>query len=38
MIPFGVKSIEQLLLPKVIESIAMEQRGLVLVTGHHRLR
>ena len=33
VIPFGVKSIEQLLLPKVIQSIAMEQRGLVLVTG-----
>jgi twitching motility protein PilT len=33
VIPFGVKSIEQLLLPKVVESIAMEQRGLILVTG-----
>ncbi len=33
VIPFGVKSIEQLHLPKVVESIAMEQRGLVLVTG-----
>ncbi len=33
VIPFGVKSIEQLVLPKVIEKIAMEQRGLVLVTG-----
>jgi twitching motility protein PilT len=33
VIPFGVKSIEQLYLPKVIESIAMEQRGLILVTG-----
>jgi twitching motility protein PilT len=33
VIPFGVKSIEQLHLPKVIENIAMEQRGLVLVTG-----
>jgi twitching motility protein PilT len=33
VIPFGVKSIEQLVLPKVIESIAMEHRGLVLVTG-----
>ena len=33
VIPFGVKSIEQLVLPKVIEQIAMEQRGLVLVTG-----
>jgi twitching motility protein PilT len=33
VIPFGVKSIDQLHLPKVIESIAMEQRGLILVTG-----
>ncbi|MEE8580726.1 MAG: type IV pilus twitching motility protein PilT [Myxococcota bacterium] len=33
VIPFAVKSIEALHLPKVIESIAMEQRGLVLVTG-----
>ena len=33
VIPFGVKSIEQLHLPRVVESIAMEQRGLVLVTG-----
>ena len=33
VIPFGVKTIEQLHLPKVIESIAVEQRGLVLVTG-----
>jgi twitching motility protein PilT len=33
VIPFGVKSIDQLFLPKVIESIAMEHRGLVLVTG-----
>ncbi len=33
VIPFGVKSIEQLYLPKVIEKIAMENRGLVLVTG-----
>jgi len=33
VIPFGVKSIEQLLLPKVIERIAMENRGLILVTG-----
>jgi twitching motility protein PilT len=33
VIPFGVKSIDQLLLPKVIERIAMENRGLVLVTG-----
>jgi twitching motility protein PilT len=33
VIPFGVKTIESLHLPKVIEHIAMEQRGLVLVTG-----
>jgi twitching motility protein PilT len=33
VIPFGVKTIEQLHLPKVVESISMEQRGLVLVTG-----
>ncbi len=33
VIPFGVKTMEQLVLPKVIEKIAMEQRGLVLVTG-----
>jgi len=33
VIPFGVKSIEHLHLPKVIESISMEQRGLILVTG-----
>jgi len=33
VIPFGVKSIEHLHLPKVIERIAMENRGLTLVTG-----
>ncbi len=33
VIPFGVKTVEQLHLPKVVESISMEQRGLVLVTG-----
>jgi twitching motility protein PilT len=33
VIPFGVKTVEQLHVPKVVESIAMEQRGLVLVTG-----
>ena len=33
VIPFGVKSIEHLHLPKVIQSISMEQRGLILVTG-----
>jgi twitching motility protein PilT len=33
VIPFGVKTMEQLFLPKVIEKIALEQRGLILVTG-----
>ncbi len=33
VIPFGVKTIEQLHLPKVVEKIAIEQRGLILVTG-----
>jgi twitching motility protein PilT len=33
VIPFGVKTLEQLHLPKIIESIAVENRGLVLVTG-----
>ena len=33
VIPFGVKSIEHLHLPKIIETIAMENRGLTLVTG-----
>jgi len=33
VIPFGVKTIEQLYLPKVIEKTAMEHRGLILVTG-----
>ncbi|MEE8558203.1 MAG: PilT/PilU family type 4a pilus ATPase, partial [Myxococcota bacterium] len=33
VIPFHVKTIELLNLPKVVESIAMEPRGLVLVTG-----
>jgi len=33
VIPFGVKSIESLHLPKIIENIAMENRGLILVTG-----
>ena len=33
VIPFGVKSIEHLHLPKIIENIAMENRGLTLVTG-----
>jgi twitching motility protein PilT len=33
VIPFSVRTVEQLHLPKVVESIALEQRGLVLVTG-----
>jgi twitching motility protein PilT len=33
VIPFGVKTIDQLDLPKVVERIAMENRGLILVTG-----
>jgi len=33
VIPFKIQSIDQLMLPKVLEKIAGEQRGLVLVTG-----
>ena len=33
VIPFKISSIEQLMLPKVLEKIAAEQRGLILVTG-----
>jgi twitching motility protein PilT len=33
VIPFAVQSIPQLNLPKVVERIAMENRGLILVTG-----
>jgi twitching motility protein PilT len=33
VIPFRIQSIEQLMLPKVLEKIAGEQRGLILVTG-----
>lgn len=33
VIPFGVKTIEQLHLPKVVNTISQEGRGLVLVTG-----
>ena len=33
VIPFSVRSIEQLHLPKVVEKVSMEQRGLILVTG-----
>lgn len=32
-IPFKIMTIEQLMLPKVLEKIAGEQRGLILVTG-----
>jgi twitching motility protein PilT len=33
VIPFGVKTAEQLHLPKVVENISHENRGLILVTG-----
>jgi twitching motility protein PilT len=33
VIPFRIQSIEQLMLPKVLEKISMEERGLILVTG-----
>jgi twitching motility protein PilT len=33
VIPFGVKTLEHLHLPNIISTVAMEQRGLVLVTG-----
>src|SRR6266496_2140723 len=33
VIPFKISTIEQLSLPKVLEKIAGEQRGLILVTG-----
>src|SRR5271167_2179356 len=33
VIPFRIQSIEQLMLPKVLEKIALEERGLILVTG-----
>ncbi|HLG18795.1 MAG TPA: type IV pilus twitching motility protein PilT [Bdellovibrionota bacterium] len=33
VIPFKISSLEELNLPKVIEKVAMERRGLVLVTG-----
>jgi twitching motility protein PilT len=33
VIPFKIQSIEQLMLPKVLEKVCAEQRGLVLVTG-----
>jgi len=32
-IPFGVAGIDQLNLPKVVEKLALEERGLILVTG-----
>jgi twitching motility protein PilT len=32
-IPYKIQTIEGLMLPKVIESLALEQRGLILVTG-----
>ncbi len=33
VIPFRIQSIEGLMLPKVVEELASEQRGLMLVTG-----
>jgi len=33
VIPFKIASIQELALPKVIEKIALERRGLILVTG-----
>jgi len=33
VIPFKIQSIEQLLLPRILEKIAGDQRGLILVTG-----
>ncbi len=33
VIPFGIQSFEQLNLPTVLETIANEQRGMILVTG-----
>ncbi|HEX9241952.1 MAG TPA: PilT/PilU family type 4a pilus ATPase [Anaeromyxobacter sp.] len=33
VIPFKIQLIEQLMLPKILEKITAEQRGLVLVTG-----
>jgi twitching motility protein PilT len=33
VIPFKIATIEQLVLPKVLEKVASEQRGLILVTG-----
>jgi len=33
VIPFNIQAIEALHLPKVVESIALENRGLILVTG-----
>src|SRR5919108_2189628 len=32
-IPFGIPSMENLTLPPVIKKLAMEERGLILVTG-----
>ena len=33
VIPFKISTIEQLMLPKILEKISGEQRGLILVTG-----
>src|SRR4051794_3395082 len=33
VIPFRIQSIEQLMLPPILERVALEPRGLILVTG-----
>ena len=33
VIPFGVRTLQQLELPKILERVALEPRGLILVTG-----
>ncbi len=33
VIPFGVKSVQELHLPEIVEAISREHRGLILVTG-----
>ena len=37
VVPFGIKAIEELGLPEVVAKLADEPRGIILVTGHHRL-
>ena len=36
MIPIKILGIRELNLPPVLEKIAQERRGLILVTGNHR--